>query len=105
MGRQSTASSRRRGDISRAWDGMEVEFPHPPGEQQLLQPPQVVVPQIGLLPVEKIEPPRLSPGQILFQLLISGRIGLLFGRHSIPSVFSLYAHRVLTVTVPSRSVR
>ena len=63
-------------------DGVEVELFQPSGQNLLPEPPQVVVPQVGLLPVEKIELPRRARRQVLFQFLISGRIGLCFWGHN-----------------------
>ena len=60
---------------------MEIEGPHPSGEQQGPQLPQVVVPEIGLLPVQNIQFSRRPRGQLLFEPLIAGGIRLSFGRH------------------------
>ena len=63
-------------------NGVEVKLLHPTGEHLLPELAQVVVPQVGLLPVEQVQPSRRPRRQVLLQFLISGRIGLSFGGHN-----------------------
>ena len=77
-----------------------VEALHAGGDELGFHLVQVVVPEVGLLPVENVQGPQLSCGQVLFQLAV-GLVGLFFRsfRHGrTPYLMEM-------VTVPIWSVR
>ena len=68
---------------------VEVELLQPGGHQFGLHLAQIIVPEVGLLPVEHIQPADGPGGDILLELFVGGAVPALFWRH----ILSPLAHR------------
>lgn len=82
MGRASTVSARALGGEGFPRQAVVVEALHPRGDELGLHLVQIVVPEVGLLPVEEVEGPHRSLAEILFQFSVcrlSGGLVVAFG--------------------------